>query len=103
MALSTCIGAALVLRLLDGIEVVAGDALLCCHDDKPPDRIGHVRRLMNGVRSDLLSLAPLLVACVFAIGLIGPWQFEGLGIRLLHGLVAVASVTLAVYAASYGC
>jgi hypothetical protein len=61
--------------------------------------MGHVNRLMQGVRSDIYGFMPLWLACVIAFGLFGPWQLEGIGIRLFHSFVAVASVTLAVYAA----
>lgn len=99
IALLTCLGAALVCVYLTGLKWWTEMPFLAAILVRPPDRMGHVQRLMHGVRSDLLSLAPLLLACVLAIGLLGPWQFEGLGVRLLHGLVAVTSVTLAVYAA----
>lgn len=99
MALLTCLGSALVCVCLTCLKWWQEMPFFAATMVRPPDRMGHVQRLMHGVRSDLLSVSPLLVACVIAIGLLGPWQIEGLGIRLLHGLVAVASVTLAVYAA----
>ena len=61
--------------------------------------MGHANRLMHGVRSDIYGFMPLWMACVIAIGLLGPWQFEGIGIRLFQSFVAVTSVTLAIYAA----
>jgi hypothetical protein len=99
MALLICLGSALVCVYLTGVKWWQNMPYFAASTIRPPDRIGHVNRLTHGVRSDMLSLTPLLLACVIAIGLLGPWQLEGIGIRLLHSLVAVTSVTLAIYAA----
>ena len=99
MALMTCIGAAFVCVYLTGIKWLQEMPYFAATTTRPPDRMGHVNRLMQGVRSDIYGFMPLWFACVIAIGLLGPWQLEGIGIRLFHSFVAVASVTLAVYAA----
>ncbi len=99
MALTTCLGAAGVCVLLTGVKWWHDMPYFAATTIRPPDRMGHVHRLMQGVSSDIYGFMPLWLACVIAIGLLGPWQLEGLGIRLLHSFVAVASVTLAVYAA----
>jgi hypothetical protein len=99
MALMTCLGAAFVCVFLTTVKWWQDMPYFAATTVRPPDRMGHVHRLMQGIRSDILSLLPLLLACVIAIGLVGPLQIEGMGIRLLHAFVAVTSVTLAVYAA----
>jgi hypothetical protein len=99
MALMTCLGAAIVCVLLMGVKWWQDMPYFAATTIRPPDRKGHVHRLMYAVRSDLYGLTPLLLACVITIGLLGPWKIEGVGVRILHGVVAVASVTLAVYAA----
>lgn len=99
MALMTCLGAAFVCVYLTGVKWWQDMPYFAATTIRPPDRTGHVHRLMQEVRSDMYGFMPLWLACVIAIGLLGPWQFEGLEIRLLHGFVAVASVALAVYAA----
>ncbi len=95
----TCLGAALVCIYLTGVKWWQEMPYFAATTIRPPDRMGHVNRLMQGVSSDIYGFIPLWLACVIAIGLLGPWQLEGIGIRLLHSFVAVASVTLAVYAA----
>ncbi len=99
MALMTCLGSAFVCVYLTGVKWWQEMPYFAATTIRPPDRMGHVDRLMYGVRSDIFGLVPLLLACVIAMGLLGPWQLEGIGIRLLHSIVAVASVTLAIYAA----
>lgn len=99
MALMSCLGAAVVCIYLTGVKWWQEIPYFASTMIRPPDRKGHVHQLMQGVRSDIYSFTPLWLACVIAIGLTGTWQLEGLGLRLLHGLVAVASVTLGVYAA----
>ncbi len=99
MALMACLGAAFVCVYLTGVKWWQKMPYFAATTIRPPDRMGHVNRLMQGVSADIYGFMPLWLACVIAIGLLGPWQLEGLGIRLLHSFVAVASVTLAVYAA----
>jgi hypothetical protein len=99
MALMTCLGAAFVCVFLTGVKWWQDMPYFAATTIRPPDRMGHVNRLMQGVGSDIYGFMPLWLACVIAIGLLGSWQSEGIGIRLLHSFVAVASVTLAVYAA----
>jgi hypothetical protein len=99
VALMTCIGAAFDCVYMTGIKWLQEMPYFAATMTRPPDRMGHVDRLMQGVRSDIYGFMPLWLACFIAFGLLGPWQFEGIGIRLFHSLVAVASVTLAVYAA----
>lgn len=99
MALMTCIGATFVCLYLTGIKWWQEMPYFAATTIRPPDRMGHATRLMHGVRSDIYGFMPLWLACVIAVGLLGPLQFEGIGIRLFHSFVAVASVTLAVYAA----
>lgn len=98
MALMTCLGSAFVCVYLTGLKWWREMPFIAATTTRPPDRMGHVLQLMHGVRSDLLGLTPLLLACAIAIGLIGPWQIKGMDVRLLHGFVAVTSVTLAIYA-----
>ena len=99
MALMTSLGAAFVCVFLTGVKWWQDMPYFAATTIRPPNRMGHVNRLMQGVSSDIYGFMPLWLACVIAIGLLGPWQLEGIGIRLLHSFVAVASVTLAVYAA----
>ncbi len=99
MALMTCLGATFVCVYLTGIKWWQEMPYFAATTIRPPDRMGHANRLMHGVRSDINGFMPLWLACVIAIGLLGTLQVEGIGIRLFHSFVAVASVTLAVYAA----
>ena len=99
MALITCLGATFVCVYLTGIKWWLEMPYFAATTIRPPDRMGHANRLMHGVRSDIYGFMPLWLACVIAIGLLGPWQFEGIGIRLFQSFVAVTSVTLAIYAA----
>ncbi|WP_442508628.1 hypothetical protein SH528x_000152 [Novipirellula sp. SH528] len=98
-AAMTCLGAFFLCVYLTGMKWWKEMPYFAATTTRPPDRMGHVNRLMSGITADLVVLAPLLLACVIATSLVGPWQLEGIGLRFLHGLVAVASITLAVYAA----
>jgi hypothetical protein len=98
MALLSCFGAAFICFFLTGAKWWRELPYFAAATMRPPNRIGHVDRLMHGVSSDIMSFLPLLIASVIAFALAGPQQFDGIGIRLLHSFVAVASVTLAIYA-----
>ncbi len=98
-AAMTCLGALFLCVYLTGVKWWKEMPYFAATTTRPPDRMGHVNRLMSGITTDLAVLAPLLLACVIATSLVGPWQLEGIGLRFLHGLVAIASITLAIYAA----
>ncbi len=97
-AAMTCLGAFFLCVYLTGVKWWKEMPYFAATTTRPPDRMGHVNRLMRGITADLVALAPLLLACIVATSLFGPWHWEGIGLRFLHGVVAVASITLAVYA-----
>jgi hypothetical protein len=99
MAMITCLGSIFLCVFLTGVKWWNEMPYFAATTTRPPDRMGHVDRLMRGIRSDLIGFAPALLACIIAIGLLGPLQLEGIEIRLLHSFVAVASIALAIYAA----
>jgi len=98
MALMTCLGSLFIYVFSTGLKWWKEMPYIAAAMTRPPDRMGHVDRLMRGVISDLVGIAPLLLASVIAISLVGPWQLEGIWIRLLHSVAAVVSISLAVYA-----